>query len=468
MDAPESFTSEEASKARQREALRAALRAAASRGVATAAEHFERHPHVERPTVSDAAGPHLTDVLPHLRVERDGAQRVLVLRHEVPLDASCGGAAPAVDLVPALPMRWAEALDQAAAWSPLFTALDDHEGTIDPTRIAFLDTETTGLAGGTGTVAFLIGVGRLVRDAATGLLSAFAVELFLIEDYEHEPLQLALVAERLGDAQAVCTYNGAGFDMPLLRTRALMQRMPGRVFQLANLDLLPVARRLWRGSIPSCSLTTVEREVLGIRRQRDVEGARIPGLWQEFARSGGAAGEMPLVLFHNAQDIVSLGALLARMAATITTPRDAITRGSEAEGLARFFDKRRDRLRAVELLERAIDLGLDRDRELAALLLLGKLYKRVGETQKAIDVWEGLCRRPLSASLPAWIELARVHEHDRRDPATARRLVSRCLADLDLELQVRQMRGLPPPDYPASLVEDLRRRSERLAKAPRR
>lgn len=446
-------------KARQREALRAALRAGALRGVATATEHFDRHP-VATPRHADA--PALVDVARGLTIESDGPQRVLVQRHELPLD----GLAPA-DLVPALPIRWAEALDRAAAWSMLFPSLDDHEGPLDPTRIAFLDTETTGLAGGTGTVAFLIGVGRFVRAEAGGPLSAFVVELFLIEDYEHEPLQLALVAARLRDADAVCTYNGAGFDMPLLRTRAVMQRQALRVFNLPNIDLLPMARRLWRGTLPSCSLTTVEREVLGLHRPRDIEGARIPGLWQEFARSRGAAGEMPLVLFHNAQDIVSLGALLARMAATITSPGEAVTRGSEAEGLARFFDKRRDRPRAAALLERALDLGLDRDREHAALLQLAKLYKRLGELQKAVDLWESLCRRPLAISLPAWIELARHHEHDRRDITTARRLVSRCLGDLDLELQVRQMRGLPPPDYPKTMIEDLRRRADRLAKHAR-
>lgn len=456
MDSTDAAASNDALKAHQREALRAALRAAALRGVTTAAEHFERHPYPGPRTESHR--PRLADTLPAMREESDGPHRVMVLRHEVPL---VGGAA--ADLVPALPMRWAGALEESAAWSMLFPALDDRDGPIDPTRIAFLDTETTGLAGGTGTVAFLIGVGRFVRREPGGPLSAFAVELFLIEDYEHEALQLALVAGRLADAEAVCTYNGAGFDMPLLRTRAVMMRQGLRVFNLPNLDLLPMARRLWRGALPSCSLTTVEREVLGLHRPRDIEGARIPGLWQEFARSGGAAGEMPLVLFHNAQDIVSLGVLLARLAATLTVPQEAITRATEAEGLARFFDKRKDRARAAALLERALEMGLERDREHAALLHLGRLYKRLGEVQKAVDVWESLCRLPLAVGLPAWVELARHHEHDRRDAATARRLVSRCLGDLDLELQVRQMRGLPPPDYPKGLIEDLRKRAHRLA-----
>lgn len=443
-------------KARQREALRAALRAAASRGVATASDHFERHPPAQRPRASAP----LIEAFPGLAVERDGARRVVIQRHVLPLD----GSASIDPLVPALPMRWAEVLDQPTVWSVLFPALDGREAPLDPTRIAFLDTETTGLAGGTGTVAFLIGVGRLERDGE-GRLARFVVELFLIEDYEHEPLQLALVTARLAQADAVCTYNGASFDMPLLRTRAVMQRQAPGVFHHPNLDLLPVARRLWRGALPSCSLTTVEREVLGLHRPRDIDGAMIPALWQEFARSGGAAGQMPLVLFHNAQDIVSLAALLARMAATLAAPREAIARASEAEGLARFFDKRRDRERAVALFERALDIGVDREREHLVLLQLAKACKRLGQIQRAVDVWEGLCRRPLAIGLPAWAELARHHEHDRRDPATARRLLARCLGDLDLELQVRQMRGLPPPDYPRGLVDTLRRRAERLAGA---
>src|SRR5881397_1854418 len=147
----------------------------------------------------------------------------------------------------------------------------------DPRGLLFLDTEATGLAGGTGTYAFLVGVGHLDGDR-------FIVEQYFMRDFDEEPALLAALVPLLEQAAGVVTFNGSAFDLPLLETRFVLarRRWPPR---LPHLDLLRPARRVFAPRCADCRLTTLEREVLGLEREDDVSGALIPALYFDFRRS---------------------------------------------------------------------------------------------------------------------------------------------------------------------------------------
>src|SRR5438046_1933625 len=151
----------------------------------------------------------------------------------------------------------------------------------DSRRLLFLDTETTGLAGGTGTYAFLVGVGRLDGDR-------FVVVQYFMRDFDEEPALLAALVPLLEQAAGVVTFNGSGFDLPLLETRFVLarRRWPSA---LPHLDLLKPARRVWTGWLADCRLGTLESAVLGVAREDDVPGGLIPMLYFDYLRSRRAA-----------------------------------------------------------------------------------------------------------------------------------------------------------------------------------
>src|SRR5579859_3798690 len=181
-------------------------------------------------------------------------------------------------------------------------------GLPETSRLMFLDTETTGLAGGTGTCAFLIGVG-----AVEG--SQFVVRQYFLRDYPEEKAMLAL-ADALENYEGLVTFNGKTFDIPLLETRYALARMESPFARLLHLDLLHPARRLWKLRLESCALGHLETEVLGIHRQGDVDGSEIPGIYFDYLRTGDSRGLQP-VFYHNALDIISLAALTVEMAGVI-------------------------------------------------------------------------------------------------------------------------------------------------------
>jgi hypothetical protein len=169
-------------------------------------------------------------------------------------------------------------------------------------RLALLDTETSGLAGGTGTCAFLVGIGRFASDA-------LVVRQWLMASFAAEAAMLAEVRSALADATCLVTYNGKSFDVPLLKSRFALAREPHPFAPLAHADLLHATRRRLQRGWPDCRLRTAESRGLAFDRDDDLPGAQVPAAWQRWLRHGDAAA-VPRILEHNRLDLLSLAALL--------------------------------------------------------------------------------------------------------------------------------------------------------------
>jgi len=283
-------------------------------------------------------------------------------------------------------------------------AHDERLATVDLRRAAFVDTETTGLVGGTGTYTFLVGVGVFEGEQ-------FTVHQFFMRDYGEEPAQLCALGELLEGMEAVVSFNGKSFDLPLLETRFLLAHQVPRLTGAPHLDLLPPARRVWKYRLDSCALSSLEAEVLGVRRsQEDVPGWLIPSLYMEYARTGDAR-EMPRVFYHNAQDILSLVTLTARLCSLLTSLPDESLPGEELYGLARLLQEA-ERLAEAEAAyaQAAQTCRLTQVREMARRDL-AYLLKRQGRREEALPWWQQLAE--LDGAVYACEELAKHHEwHD--------------------------------------------------------
>ncbi|MBK8257603.1 MAG: ribonuclease H-like domain-containing protein [Polyangiaceae bacterium] len=182
-------------------------------------------------------------------------------------------------------------------------ALDPKIADCDPKRALYVDTETTGLSGGTGTVAFLLGLAFFDEEH-----QSFTLEQMLLRRLGEEAPMLELFAKRLADASMIVTFNGKTFDFPLLRTRFVMNRF-AKPNEPPHLDLLHVARRVHSHRLPSCNLASLESHVLGRERVGDVSGMDIVEAYMHFLRSGDESA-LSGVVTHNEHDVMSMVALL--------------------------------------------------------------------------------------------------------------------------------------------------------------
>lgn len=289
---------------------------------------------------------------------------------------------------------------------------------IESAGLLFLDTETTGLAGGTGTYAFLVGLGHVEDES-------LILEQYIMRDLDEEPALLAALEPRLRAARALVTYNGTGFDVPLLETRHILARR--RWPELAHVDLLGPSRRLWAPALADCRLGTLEREVLGVVREDDVPGWEIPSRFFAYLRQRNAAPLVP-VLAHNRHDVLSLVALLGWFVEALATAPGAQA-GHELVGLGRLWE-RRDPERADACYRAALAAGLEEPLARRVRLHLAAREKRRARWDAACALWEtaatagGFDPRP-------WEELAKFQEHRRRDVAAAHQLVLSALAAAD-------------------------------------
>ena len=311
-------------------------------------------------------------------------------------------------------------LDYIYGETPLFSPLpraymaqwahDPQVSDLPISKFAFLDTETSGLSGGTGTYAFLIGAARFVDDQ-------FILKQFFMRDPAEEPALLEGLADFLAPCEALVTFNGKAFDAPLLTTRYRLHQIPNPYKEYSHLDLLPLARRLWRDRLESRALKYLEEHVLGLTRSsEEVPGYEIPWLYFDYLRTGDVR---PLagVFYHNAMDVVAMAALLTHMNEMMQNPFEGrVQHGLDFVALGKLFEDLGHWDEAARLFERGLESGLNESDFGVAVKRLSSLQKKRGDLGEAIRLWEAAAKR---GHLYAFIELTKHYEHKERNVKAA-------------------------------------------------
>jgi len=277
---------------------------------------------------------------------------------------------------------------------------------LEPEAFAFLDTETTGLAGGTGTYAFMVGVGRYDGEA-------FHLVQFFMRDPMEEPALLEALTEFLQPCQALVTFNGKAFDVPLLNARYITHGESPPMASMAHLDLLLLARRLWRDRLPSRALGYLEEHILGLTRtQEDVPGWVIPSLYFDYLRTNDAR-PLKSVFYHNAVDVLSLAALLSHMAGLLDDPLgENAVHGVDLVAMGKLFEDMGHLDRAAQLYECGLAHDLPQEVHCKAVERLSFAHKRRGDLSSAIRWWREAAG---NGQIYAHVELAKFYEHQQRD-----------------------------------------------------
>ena len=339
----------------------------------------------------------------------------------------------------------------------------DDRGTATDDRLVFFDLETTGLSGGAGTCAFLVGCGFFVRDG-------FQTRQLFLSSFSHERAMLAEAARCLAEADTVVSFNGKSFDAPMLENRWALHRMTATLEDAHHLDMLHPSRRLWRGPRrtdvtpgyrpgsaddgPSdtsgrCTLGALERDLLGVTRRGDPDGFEIPSIYFDYVRHGDSSRLEP-VLEHNRLDLLSLAGLTARAVALVQHGPDTAGTASECLGLGRIYERSGRYERALRCFARAAGFEVsgslepvrrsggrppacdDREVRSEALRRLARGLRRARRFGEAAEAWERLVAMGGAsrvARLEAIEALAVHHEHRTRNLPAARDLASQALAD---------------------------------------
>ena len=291
----------------------------------------------------------------------------------------------------------------------------------DPRQWLFLDTETTGLAGGTGTYPFLVGIAWW--DAG-----GLEVEQLFMREHSEEQSLLVALAERLAERRVLVTFNGKSFDWPLLETRYRMTRAIRPPAPRAHLDFLHPARNLWRLRLGSVRLAELEKHVLGWNRGPDVMSELIPRIYFGYLR-GGSPDPLVPIFHHNQMDLRGLAALANRVLSLVGNPETHGQDGFELFGVSRICERRGEDLRARKLYERSIQFELPPETDRAARRSLARLAKREGDHALACSLWEGMLGNSREG-LEAYEQLAIHYERHAREPYRAAALARKAIAEL--------------------------------------
>ncbi len=353
---------------------------------------------------------------------------------------------------------------------------------IDPEQWLFLDTETTGLAGGTGTYAFMVGIAWW--DAG-----GLQVEQFFLRDLDEEHSLLLELSERMKKRPVLVTFNGKSFDWPLLETRYRMTRAVPAFSPKLHLDLLHPARQLWRLRLGSVRLKDLERHVLGgdsrsldWSRHEDIDSSLIPQMYFDYLR-GGLAEPLVGIFRHNQMDLRGLAALAGKILSLLDSGNGIAGAGQaemrdpiEVLGLSRMMRNRGQSTRARELYETALRFGLPHPVERLAQRELALLAKRELDYTRAISLWESLRQAPSSAkrkeapllaedaqralesAIDAAEQLAIYYEHRAKEPRRALDLMHATIA----EWHAARRDGKLAKDRAEKIEARLRRRLARL------
>jgi uncharacterized protein len=325
----------------------------------------------------------------------------------------------------------------------------------DPDQWLFLDTETTGLSGGSGTYAFLVGI-------AWWEGGGLEIEQFFMREYSEERPLLFVLRERIAEHPVLVTFNGKSFDWPLLETRYRMSRKISVPTLRAHLDFLHPARNLWRLRLGSVRLSELERHVLGWDRGADLLSGLIPQIYFDYLRGGPPERLVP-VLNHNQMDLRGLAALSSRILSLLSDAENLGQDGLELFGVSRICEKRGEETRARNLYEKSIASFLPTETDRVARRSLARLAKRQGDFELACELWKGALGNSRHG-YEAYEQLAIYYERTARDPERAREFVQQALDELRRAIQLGEIAPGPYREIKARFdhrMERLERKSKR-------
>lgn len=311
-------------------------------------------------------------------------------------------------------------------------------------KLLYLDTETTGLSGGAGTVAFLVGVGFFGEDS-------YIVRQYFMRDYDEEAAMLTELQQLFSKYQGFVTFNGKSFDINLLQSRFISNRLRPFFRELPNVDLLYPARRVWGLKLESCRLSSLEENVLGEYRSDDIPGALIPTVYFKYLEDRDAS-DIQRVIRHNELDILSMVSLLSKLSSMLQSPLSESDSGYELLGLGRLFEANGKTDSMLECLEACTGSG-DYTIRTQAIKRLTGVYKRNGNVELALEHWKSMELAHSGFELFHLVEMAKYYEHKVKDLEFSMILV-------DKAIQNCLGAGLSG----SSQFEELRRRRDRLMK----
>ena len=347
----------------------------------------------------------------------------------------------------------AAALEVAPATLARLAGLPDGVS-FDLRQAVFFDVETLGLSGGTGTYVFLVGAGFFDGDT-------FRVQQFFMRDVTEEPAMLRQVGEVLDRFDAVVSFNGRAFDLPLINTRFTLARQPRRLIGAPHLDLLRPSRRLWRRRLESCSLGSLEQEVLGVcRADEEVPGWLVPRLYLDYVQIGDASGLVG-VFYHNLVDILSMVTLAARLGAVFGEPQAAEPlEGVDLFSLGWWYERLGMVTEGEAAYRYALSRSLPGEVEQAAWRHLSFLLKRQDRREEAVVIWRKVAENSGARGVYAHVELAKHYEWHTRDLPAAAAVTRQAMALLESAPPDRQGQ-----EALAELAHRLRRLERKMARA---
>jgi uncharacterized protein YprB with RNaseH-like and TPR domain len=322
-------------------------------------------------------------------------------------------------------------LGQIDAVSPYFLHLagkDENLLEIDLRRSLFFDTETTGLAGGSGTYIFLAGAGYFENDK-------FIIRQFFLRDFPDELATLQAINKLLNSFSGLVSFNGKSFDWPLLQTRFIYHRIKSALTDPPHLDLLHAARRVWKHRLRDCSLGNLENEIILVHRDNDIPSYLIPQLYFQYLRT---KDPQPLhkVFYHNETDILSLVSLTIMLNQIHEQPIQKLDHSVDLTTLAKHYENTNQWQRNIAIYQALLKSESNMEFKAEINLRLSYCYKRLGQWENALSLWEQLLASG-SFRIEPYEELAKYYEHLVRDYNKAEQIVLKALANLEIIEQIQ-------------------------------
>lgn len=314
----------------------------------------------------------------------------------------------------------------------------------------FIDTETTGLSGGVGTYVFLVGVAKYSKDA-------LHLAQFFLEEPASESSQLAALESFASTSKVIVSYNGKSFDLPRIKTRYDLHGWPDPFEGIYHIDLLHIARRLWKSHLPGCSLGDLEHHLLDLQRDGlDIPGWKVSEHFFEYLRSGDPA-PLKNVFYHNEVDVISLAALLEYISDRLSSPlKKKYIKEHDLVSIGRYFLSLSLLDNSTKVLSTALSItDLPEWLALEGKLSLALAYKRSGDLDQAVPIWIDCSG---SGAVEPLIELAKYAEHKQSDYDDA---IHWTLSALDA---IKEL----PDGKQTRLEEELQFRMNRLKKKAKR